>query len=194
MTVVVLLVIAAVGVGAWTIGRSLGSPNTPQAENTPTASATPPAAVKVVKPKKASGFDPLGDPPEEKNEMAPLAIDGKPSTLWKTENYSSADLGNLKAGVGLLLDMGKSVPISDVAATLGSASGASVELKVGDAPQLDSLKTVAHEKNASGKITLKPAEATSGQYVLIWFTRLPADAGNFRGTIYEVVVHSPGSS
>ena len=193
MTVVVLLVIAAVGVGAWTIGRSLGSPNTPQAENTPTVSATPPAAVKVVKPKKASGFDPLADR-DEKNEMAPLAIDGKPSTLWKTENYTSADLGNLKAGVGLLLDMGKSVPVSDVAATLGSASGASVELKVGDAPELDSLKTVAHEKNASGKITLKPAAAASGQYVLIWFTRLPADAGNFRGTIYEVVVHSPGSS
>jgi hypothetical protein len=194
MTVVVLLVIAAVGVGAWTIGRSLGSPNTPQAETSPSASASASAQpMVVVKPEKATGFDPLADR-DEKNEMAPLAIDGKPSTLWKTENYNSADLGNLKAGVGLLLDMGKSMPIGDVVATLADTSGASVELKVGDSPELGSLKTVAKEKNGSGKITLKPDQAASGKYVLIWFTRLPADAGKFHGTIYEVVVHSPGSA
>jgi hypothetical protein len=194
MTVVVLLVIAAVGVGAWTIGRSLGSPNAPQAETSPSTSASASAQpMVVVKPEKATGFDPLADR-DEKNEMAPLAIDGKPSTLWKTENYNSADLGNLKAGVGLLLDMGKSMPIGDVVATLADTSGASVELKVGDSPELGSLKTVAKEKNGSGKITLKPDQAASGQYVLIWFTRLPADAGKFHGTIYEVVVHSPGSA
>ncbi|WP_336209314.1 protein kinase family protein [Nonomuraea sp. LPB2021202275-12-8] len=193
MTVVVLLVIAAVGVGAWTIGRSLGSPGTREAEPTPGATTSAPTQAQAVKPDKASGFDPLGDK-EEKAELAALTIDGKPSTLWKTDNYNSAELGNLKDGVGLLLDMGKSMQISDVVATLADAPGADVELKVGDKADLSSLKTVAREKDASGKVTFKPDQTASGQYVLIWFTRLPADAGKFHGTIYEVVVHSPGSA
>ena len=71
MTVVVLLVIAAVGVGAWTIGRSLGSPNDPQAETTPTASASaPPQPMVVVKPEKATGFDPLADTGREGRDGA----------------------------------------------------------------------------------------------------------------------------
>lgn len=193
MTLVVLLVIAAVGVGAWTIGRSLGSPSTPEAQQTPTSTRpTATAAPQAVKPKKAIAFDPLGD--KEENEGAELTLDGKPSTLWKTDNYNTAELGNLKAGVGLLLDMGKSMQISDVVATLSNAPGASVELKVGDKAELSALKTVARNKNVSGKITLTPDQAATGQYVLIWFTKLPADAGGFHGTIYEVVVHSPGSA
>ncbi|MFB4276256.1 protein kinase family protein [Nonomuraea sp. MTCD27] len=194
MTLVVLLVIAAVGVGAWTIGRSLGSPTASQtASASPTSSASSSAAAESVKPDKAQGFDPLGDG-DEKSDMAKLAIDGKPSTLWKTETYTSADLGRLKDGVGLLVDMGKSMQISDVVATLSEAQGATVELKVGDSPELSALKTVATKKNAAGKTTLTPEQATSGQYVLIWFTRVPTDAGTFHGTIYEVVVHSPGSA
>ncbi|MFI6739501.1 protein kinase family protein [Nonomuraea sp. NPDC050451] len=194
MTLVVLLVIAAVGVGAWTIGRSLGSPTKPEASgSSPSTSTSASAEAQVVKPKKAQGFDPLGDN-NEKPEMADLAIDGKPGTLWKTERYTSADLGNLKKGVGLLLDMGKSMQISDVVATLSDAPGATVELKVGDSPDLSSLKTVATEKNAAGKTTLTPDQPATGQYVLIWFTRVPMDGGEFHGTIYEVVVHSPGSA
>ena len=76
----------------------------------------------------------------------------------------------------------------------GGARYEDVELKVGDEADLSSLKTVAKVKGASGKTTFKPDQTASGQYVLIWFTRLPADAGKFRGTIYEVVVHSPGSA
>ncbi|MFI7615643.1 protein kinase family protein [Nonomuraea terrae] len=196
MTVVVLLVIVAVGVGAWTIGRSLGSPTDPvEAGGTTPATTAPVTAqeMEAVKPDKASGFDPLGDG-DEKSDIAKLAIDGKPGTLWKTETYTSADLGRLKDGVGLLLDMGKSMQIGDVEVTLADASGATVELKVGDSAELGSLKTVATAKDASGKTTLTPEQATSGQYVLIWFTRVPTDAGTFHGTIYEVVVHSPGSA
>ncbi|MEU6716960.1 protein kinase family protein [Nonomuraea sp. NPDC046802] len=191
ITLVVLLVIAAVGVGAWTIGRSLGSPTAPEAKQTsPRTSASAPAATEAVKPKDAKGFDPLGDG-DEKSNLAKFAIDGKPSTLWKTETYDNADLGGLKKGVGLLLDMGKSMQISDVVVTLADTPGASVELKVGDSADLDSLKTVATEKNAAGKTTFTPEQSASGRYVLIWFTRVASD---FRGTIYEVVVHSPGSA
>ncbi|MEU7000355.1 protein kinase family protein [Nonomuraea sp. NPDC046570] len=194
MAIVVLLVIVAVGLGAWTLGRSIGSPSTPEVAGGPTVKPTRTAEPQVVKPSSATGFDPLGDDQAEHPELGEDAIDGKPSTFWHTTFYNSAELGKLKDGVGLLVDMGKPVQVANVAVTLSSNPGSTVELRVGDAPELSALKTVARQKNVSGKVTLTPPEAASGQYVLIWFTRLPADEGRFRGTIYDVVVYSPGSA
>jgi hypothetical protein len=190
-TVVVLLVMAAVGLGAWTLGRSIGAPSAPVAQPTPTP--TPSAEPKIVKPVGAAGFDPLGDG-EENGQYAALAIDGKPSTDWHTQTYVSADLGRLKEGVGLLVDLGKETRIGQVLLTLADAPGATVEIKVGDRSDLSALTTVATQKNARGKVTMTPEADASGQYVLIWFTRLPNDQGKFRGTIYDVVVYSPGSA
>ncbi|GGO25189.1 serine/threonine protein kinase [Microbispora rosea subsp. aerata] len=194
LTVIVLLVMAAVGVGAWTVGKNLG--NTPRGVAQPDVTTSPSPSRKpvAVKPVSATGFDPLGSDREEKPEYAPLAIDGKSSTDWHTDSYTSADLGRLKDGVGLILDMGKPIPIADVVVSLGDRSGATVQLKVGDAAELSSLKTVAEKKGASGSVTLTPEKETTGQYVLIWFTRLPPYNGQYRGTIYEVTVHSPGSA
>jgi len=191
---VVAIVMVAVGLGAWTIGRNLAQPGTSQAAPSPTASQAAPTAgeAKEVKPAKAQGFDPLGDRTEHP-EIAADAIDGKDSTDWHTDSYNSADFGRLKKGVGLLLDMGKSIRVSDVVVALGG-KGSSVELKVGDSNDLDALKTVANQDNASGTVTLTPEKEATGRYVLIWFTRLPAFEGRFRGTIYDVVVHSPGSA
>ncbi|MEV4454265.1 serine/threonine protein kinase [Microbispora sp. NPDC049633] len=194
LTVIVLLVMAAVGVGAWTVGKNLG--NTPRGVAQSDAARSPSPSLKpvTVKAVSAAGFDPLGSDRAEKPEIAPLAVDGKPSTDWHTDSYSSADLGRLKDGVGLILDMGKPVPIADVVVSLGTGGGATVQLKVGDAAELSSLKTVAEKKGASGSVTLTPEKATTGQYVLIWFTRLPPYNGQYRGTIYDVTVHSPGSA
>jgi hypothetical protein len=193
MTVVILLIIAAVGLGAWTLGQSLGKrPQSPVASSP--ASQAPSPKIVTVKPSSATGFDPLGDDQAEHPELARFAIDGKPSTEWHTYTYESAELGRLKSGVGLILDMGKQIPVSDVVVSLGDTPGSSIELRVGNSADLNSLKTAAKQDNVSGTVTLTPEKATSGQYVLIWFTRLPAFDRRFRGTIYDVVVHSPGSA
>jgi Mn2+-dependent serine/threonine protein kinase len=192
---VVAIVMVAVGLGAWTMGRNLAQPAAPQAQQpTPTASeSSQPESLEAVKPVRARGFDPLGDRTEHP-EIAKDAIDGKSSTDWHTDSYNSADFGRLKKGVGLLLDLGKSTRIADVEVSFGSAKGASVELRVGDSDKLDALKPVAKKEGVSGQVTFTPEKEASGRYVLIWFTRLPPFEGGFRGTIYEVVVHSPGSA
>src|SRR5437868_10227024 len=121
MTVVVLLVIAAVGLGAWTLGRNIGKPNQGEIAAGPT-SVTPTKVVEpqVVKPIGATGFDPLGDDRAEHPELGESAIDGDPATFWHTTNYNSAELGKLKEGVGLLVDLGKSTPIAKVDAVLSN--------------------------------------------------------------------------
>ncbi|MGW4640843.1 protein kinase family protein [Sphaerisporangium sp. NPDC004334] len=193
ITVVVLLVIVAVGVGAWTLGQSLGKrPLAPSASASPSQASQP--KITTVRPASANGFDPLGSDRSEHPEWAPLAIDGKPSTEWHTDKYNSADLGGLKKGVGLLVELGKPTPIADVVVSLGDTPGSSIELRVGDSADLGALKTAAKQENVSGTVTLTPEKAATGRYVLIWFTRLPAFEGKFRGTIYDVVVHSPGSA
>ncbi|MEO3811393.1 protein kinase family protein [Sphaerisporangium sp. B11E5] len=193
VAVVVLLLIAAVGLGAWTLGRNLGKRTPPPAASATPSSESSPKIV-TVKPASATGFDPLGDDRSEHPEIARLAIDGKASTEWHTTTYQSAELGRLKEGVGLLLDMGKEVNVADVVVSLGDAPGATIEMRVGDAADLGALRRAAKQDNVSGTVTLTPEKPVSGQYVLIWFTRLPAFEGKFRGTIYDVIVHSPGSA
>ncbi|MEZ0074528.1 protein kinase family protein [Planotetraspora sp. GP83] len=192
LTIIVLLVMAAVGVSAWTVGKSLG--NNPRTTETTVASPSASHKPVTVKPTSATGFDPLGDDKAENPDMAALAIDGKSSTDWHTDTYQSPELGRLKDGVGLILDMGKPVPIANVVVSLADTAGSDVELKVGDVADLASLKTVAKADNASRTVTLTPSKATTGQYVLIWFTRLPPYEAKYRGTIYDVTVHSPGSA
>ncbi|WP_248964649.1 protein kinase family protein [Sphaerisporangium perillae] len=193
ITVVILLIIAAVGIGAWTLGQTLGKRSPAPAASASQSQARAPK-ISTVKPSSANGFDPLGSDRAEHPEWAPLAIDGKPSTEWHTDKYETPEFGRLKKGVGLILELSKETTISDVVVSLGDMPGSSIELKIGDAPDLGSLKTAAKQENVSGTVTLTPEKAASGRYVLIWFTRLPAFEGKFRGTIYDVVVHSPGSA
>ncbi|GGL01436.1 hypothetical protein Sme01_41620 [Sphaerisporangium melleum] len=193
ITIVVLLVIVGVGIGAWTLGQSLGKQESPPVASASPSQSRPPKLV-TVRPASAVGFDPLGSDHSEHPEIANLAIDGKPSTEWHTDKYNSADLGGLKKGVGLLVELSRPMPIADVVVSLGGTGSSTVELRIGDSADLSALKTAAKLDDVSGTVTLTPEKAATGRYVLIWFTRLPAFEGKFRGTIYDVVVHSPGSA
>jgi serine/threonine protein kinase len=52
---------------------------------------------------RSSGFDPLGDN-DEHNEQASLALDGDPATFWRTESYATSAFGQIKGGVGLIVE------------------------------------------------------------------------------------------
>ncbi|GAA3080655.1 protein kinase family protein [Streptosporangium carneum] len=188
MTVVVLLVMAAVGLGAWTLGRSIGNAGTPTPGVTVTPTPTTAVATREVKPQSVSGFDPLGDG-EERAELALNAVDGKPSTDWHSESYESVDFGRLKAGVGLLLDLGQNVPVKQVTVDFGGeSSGGTVELRIGDSADLNSLSVAHRFTDASGKKTFSADSPQKGRYVLLWFTKLPTYQGKYRGTVHDVKV------
>jgi hypothetical protein len=158
---------------------------------TVTHATTAPAAAspRVLAPASASAIGFAGRPGDN-GDLAKLAIDRKPATAWRTDWYTTASFGNLYPGTGLLLDMGRPVTITAVRVTLSRARGAGLQVRVGSAPTLSSLRLIARTANASGVVHLRPAQPAHGRYVLIWFTRLPPDpAGTFEERVSGIRVN-----
>ena len=94
-----------------------------------------------------------------------------------------------QAGTGLLLDMGRTVTVSSVRVSVGSRSGAIIQLRAGSKPLPAWLPQVATAANAGGTVQLRPAAPVQVRYVLIWFTKLPPDnAGHYQAAVYRITV------
>ena len=138
-------------------------------------------------------FDPEGDGQEENPESVPLAVDGNPTTAWRTSTYFDP-LSLQKSGVGLMIDLGKPTEVSDVAVTF-IGSGTDVELRAApDATtrptSADQMRVVAKQAAAGTEVTLAPDQPVTTQFLLVWLTELPAVDGGYRGQVAEVVVRS----
>lgn len=135
----------------------------------------------------ATGFDPEGDG-AERNGEAPRVFDGKANTYWSSEGYASPNLGGLKKGVGLRLDLGQNRSVSTVELVLPNA--ADVTVYVGeDRDSLGSATQIGTSKGKSGTVTLKAPSVVKGQYVFVWFTAVTqVSDGRFRATVAEVTV------
>ncbi len=105
--------------------------------------------------------------------------------------------------------MGKPVRLSSVTVTFGSVQGANVDIKIGNSnaqgppdgsdaqgqQTADAMSTVASQTNVSGTVTFTVSSHATGQYVLIWFTKLPPYAGHpnkYLAKIFNVVVKGSG--
>jgi hypothetical protein len=139
----------------------------------------------------ASAYDPEGDQ-EENSDLVDLAIDRNTTTAWTTERYNSPQLGGLKPGVGLLLDLGRSREIGSVriVTTLpdwrfelrGSEEGTSFSRLRG----ADGLTSFVAGGDTS--VELKPVAV---RYVLVWITDLAPADGGYRADVARVQVLSP---
>jgi hypothetical protein len=170
-------------------------PAAPARPETPARRARPPV---LITPVGAHGFDPLdpqGDPNDENDGEARYAIDGDPATAWQSQYYlGSPVFGGLKAGSGLILDMGRPVRVRSVTVTFGAEPGADVAIKVGNddalaASSLPSFTTVAAAGGIGGTHTFRITRPPRRRYLLIWFTKLPPiGPGRYRAQISSVVV------
>jgi hypothetical protein len=66
--------------------------------------------------RSATPFDPpeLGGDGKENGALAPLAIDGKADTGWRTEGYNDRDITKLKDGVGLILQLSATATLEEL--------------------------------------------------------------------------------
>jgi len=162
----------------------------PKASPTAAPSPAPSPPARSLSPVQATAFGPNGG---DNPQLAHLVLGGGHSAGWHTDWYNTPRFGNLYPGTGLLLKMGAPVTITGATVDLGSATGASLQLRVGDTPTMAALRPVAHASGAGGVVRLDVTSPAKGRYVLVWFTRLPTDSsGTFRASVHGVTLHGHG--
>src|SRR5690349_15297283 len=191
---VIALVLAAVGVAAWSISRGLHHSPTPAPSRTNSPSQSAAAAAVPLTPASATVYNPLGSSGDDDPADASKAIDGSASTFWHTSYYLGHQFGNLKKGTGLILDMGKPVRLSQLRVQFGSSCCTHVLIEVGNintasTAALSTFTPVQSSSAAQGSTTFNVTKQATGRYVLIWITDLPPLAGSpgrYETMIYDI--------
>jgi putative peptidoglycan lipid II flippase len=155
--------------------------------------------VRVLPIRSAVDFDPQGTDGEENPEDAPLVIDGEPDTGWSTTTYfGRADLGGLKDGVGVLLDLGGARQVSSLRVLLGDGpTDVSILVAPDDATDVPDrvadLDRAAVVEAAGADATISLPDAVVTRYLVVWLTQLPeVDEGDYRGEIREITIRGRG--
>ncbi|MCL7426228.1 protein kinase family protein [Streptomyces sp. YS415] len=193
------LLIAALGLGSWQLadalmdqGNKAEDSNQTQTTDGDDKSPKKPVAGKPIAIQDAHDFDPLGSDGSEYPGDVHKVYDADPTSFWQTSYYGSAKLGNLKPGVGVILDLGKAQRVGKV--TVSFMGSTSVELRAasgGTSVMPTSLESYAKVAEGSGTtVTLKPGKSLNSQYLLVWLTELPiqADDGKWRGRVMDIKV------
>ena len=166
---------------------------TPRPSPRPSPTAVPVTEVTPVAPVSAAAFGPGGTSSGDNPQGAPLALSGDPATPWHTDWYTTARFGNLQAGTGLLLSLGRTVTAAGVTIRLGSTPGADLQLRAGTT--LSDMPVLATAADAGGTVRLTLASDPHIRYLLIWFTLLPPDpAGTYQADISSVTVSGPAQT
>ena len=139
-----------------------------------------------------SDFDPEGEGRERPADV-PNAADGDPESVWYTERYATADFGNLKDGVGLLLSAADGAEIDEL--VLDSPTpGASFQV-LGQAGASGVRPVLANGTTSGGEQTIPLEGASLGDEVVLWFTGLTQDdSGRFWAGVGQVELRGTSNS
>ena len=158
---------------------------------TTTTSASSTATGPTIKPVAATVFSPQGG--ADAPNLAGLAIDGDPNTVWPTDTYTDpVPFPGFKNGVGLMLDLPESTVVGSV--TVGvSSTGTQVQIRSATSASPASLDDTTL---LTGPTLLKPGTNTiqvpTGQptsHLLVWISTLGQTAGKSRTDVSEISVH-----
>jgi serine/threonine-protein kinase len=119
--------------------------------------------------KAVAAYDPYGDGSEHP-ERVQYATDGNGATYWETQHY----LSFTKPGVGLVLDAGHPVKLSQLALATATPDF-QAQVKVSGSPSGGFVADSAWQTIGSSSATI-PLEGKSGRYYLLWI-RLPSSGG-----------------
>lgn len=166
-------------------GRALAGPTgKAPAAPAPPATTTSGGHIAIV---SATGFDPQGDGVEN-NSQAPNVFDGNPQTAWTSELYTTAEFGNLKKGVGLLLKLGQPTSVHKVAISLANGP-VNLTVYAASSPTLQAATVLGSTTGASGQVQVQAAHVMAkSQYVIIWFTLLAPDGGHYGASVQEIAL------
>jgi serine/threonine-protein kinase len=179
LVIIVALVLVALLVANTGVGRDLFDQGSP--------SSSAPSATAAITVTGARSFDPQGGG-DENEQSAASAVDGRADTTWRTETYTNRSFGNLKKGVGLVIELDTARALRTLSLT-SPTSGWSMAVYVGDgsATTLEGWGppvATAADIRGSTTVDLRGAE---GDAVLIWVTDL-GDGPTHRVEVAEVTV------
>jgi eukaryotic-like serine/threonine-protein kinase len=109
-----------------------------------------------------SDYDPEGDG-REHPEAVPNATDGNEATYWTTESYRSFQ----KSGVGIVLDAGKAVELSQLTVTSDEA-GFTAKIQAGNSAD-GSFKDVSRDEQVQSSTTFD-LYGGKYRYYVVWIT------------------------
>jgi cytoskeletal protein RodZ len=176
------------GVRASTTQASTTQASTTQASPTAASSASP-APPRALIPVSVAAFGPDGTANGDDPQGAAGATGASSASAWYSDWYTTAYFGNLQAGTGLLLDMGRAVTITSVRLSLGHIPGADFQVRAGDTPEPAALRQVASSSGAAGLVHVSLSTPAHARYLLIWFTKLPPDpSGTYQVSVYKISV------
>jgi Serine/threonine protein kinase len=213
--VAALLAIALIGllVGINVLSDG-GEPAGGQAAPLPSASATeqpgaasetdPPPSKPVkldLKPNQLRVIDPEGDRTEL--DGVEKVVNGDPNDGWETDSYNRAAFGNLKDGMGILINLGEPREVTSVRVEF-SAPGFSAELRwgsrdypstsSGDRQLVDSYHRIGNPFEKADGSTVTFSDFVPGQkyqYLLLWITYLPQnESGRYKIGVQEITVQA----
>ena len=155
-----------------------------------TAGAAGGAALPVVTVKDLDPEVDRGDGKENPEQVGNV-LDGDVATTWRTRTYlNRPNLGGLKPGVGLVLDLGSVRPVGAVTIRL-VGRGTDLELRAADSvgARGEDYGLIYATTGDSQLRTIRLGEPRSARYLLVWLTSLPRVGQNeYRGEISEIVV------
>jgi eukaryotic-like serine/threonine-protein kinase len=176
--------VAAPATRTTTVAPSSAAPSDSAAASPTGAQTAEPAEPLAIL--KVEAYDPEGDGAEN-NNLTPKVYDGDKSTGWFSENYRSDSFGGLKKGLGVVVDLGPNKKPQTVELTIPHPSD--VEVYVGPDNRLEGATKIGEKADADGTVTFDVPADVSGQYIVVWFTKLNADDnGKRRAWLNEVVV------
>ncbi len=123
-------------------------------------------ALTAFDPEDVEGF--VGGDGIENDELLPNLVDGDPSTAWRTERYDDPGFGNLKPGVGVVIDLGGAHALTGAEVTTPT-EGMSFELRVAEEPHDDAeaWEVAARVEGAEAEEALD-LDGVAARYVLLY--------------------------
>ena len=201
--IVVAFVVAAMVIGIWGVSRIgsesdsiFGDSAAPATRTTtvapssaaPTgsdATATGGGTAEPLAILKVEAYDPEGDG-QENNNLTPKIYDGDKGTGWFSENYRTDTFGGLKKGLGVIVDLGPNKKPQSV--ELNIPHPADIEVYVGPDNRLEGATKIGEKADADGNVTFDVPADVSGQYIVVWFTKLTPDENDKRRAWLDEVV------
>jgi hypothetical protein len=154
----------------------------------------PPRTTAAAKPITLRAYSVL-DPADgtEHNDDLVNATDGDVDTIWSTDTYKNhSNFGNLKQGVGLILDARSPVQARELELLMGS-NGGRAEVRASNDPggTIDGWDLVADGRTLATRTTFTLRGGEGYRYWMVWLTDLPPTAdGRFRAEVREVRLRS----